>query len=284
MNNYRKKKNRIKIITIVILLIIVLIFTGYSLKKERNLTIVESTIKDITLFIQETLYAPIKYVKKQFEINKEKENIYKKYKYLQKEEDNIGQKNATIDELKKENRELKELLKIDNTLTDYDKINATTISRNLNYWNDKIIINKGKKDGIESKMAVITNSGLIGYVSDVSYNTSNVQLLTSKNLKTKISVKIELEDEKYANGILVGYDEKNKIYKIEGISYSGKINEDAIVTTTGLSDNFPSGIVIGKVKQTTTDNFDLGMLVEVVPIVNFDDINNIVVLKRKVEK
>ena len=284
MNNYKKRKNKGKIIIIVIIVIAILIFTGYSLKKERNLTIVESTIKDVTLFIQEVIYAPVKYIKEKVEISKEKENIYKKYKELQKEEDNINQKNATIDELKKENKELKDLLELKSTLTDYDKINASVISRNSGYWYNKIIINKGKKDGIKTRMAVITSSGLIGYISDVSYRTSNVQLLISKDLKTKISVKIEVEDGKYANGIMTGYDEKSKVYKIEGISYNGKINKDCLVTTTGLSDNFPSGIIIGKVKLTTTDNFDLGTIVEVTPIADFDNINNITVLKRKIEE
>ena len=71
------------------------------------------------------------------------------------------------------------------------------------------------------------------------------------------------------------------LYKIEGISYSGTIPEKAQVTTTGLSDNFPSGILIGYVNTTTTDNFDLGKIVEVIPSVNFDKISYVTILKRK---
>ena len=160
-------------------------------------------------------------------------------------------------------------------------VNATVVSRNVGYWYDKLTINKGKKDGIESKMAVVINNGIIGYISETSNFSSNVQLLTTKNLKNKISVKIDLGNGEYANGLLNEYDSEKGLYKIEGISYSGTIPEKAQVTTTGLSDNFPSGILIGYVNTTTTDNFDLGKIVEVIPSVDFDKISYVTILKRK---
>ena len=130
-------------------------------------------------------------------------------------------------------------------------------------------------------MAVVTNKGIVGYISETSNYTSNVQLLSVKNLKNKISVKIDLGDKKYANGILTGFNQQKKMYIIEGISYQGDIPTKAKVTTTGLSDSFPSGIIIGYVESTTTDNFDLGKIVEVKPSVDFDDINYVAVLARK---
>ena len=256
-------------------------FTGYSLKKERNLTFIESAIKDISVFISDTLYAPIKFFKDKIEVYKDKEDIYQKYKELQNAEEDIDQKNARIAELEKENQELKDSLELNDSLSEYETINATVVNRNVGYWYDKLTINKGKKDGIESKMAVVINNGIIGYISETSNFSSNVQLLTTKNLKNKISVKIDLGNGEYANGLLNEYDSEKSLYKIEGISYSGTIPEKAQVTTTGLSDNFPSGILIGYVNTTTTDNFDLGKIVEVIPSVDFDKISYVTILKRK---
>ncbi len=278
----RKKKAYIKYILIGIIILAALMFTGYSLKKERNLTFIESTIKDISVFISDTIYAPIKFFKDKIEVYKDKEDIYQKYKELRSAEEGIAQKNARIAELEKENKELKESLELRESLLDYDTINATVVNRNVGYWYDKLIINKGKKDGIEAKMAVVINNGIIGYISEVSNFSSNVQLLTTDNLKNKISVKVDLGNGEYANGLLIEYDSDKGLYKIEGISYSGTIPEKAVVTTTGLSDNFPSGILIGYVKETTTDNFDLGKIVEVIPSVDFDKISYVTVLKRKV--
>lgn len=282
MKGYRRKKRAyIKYILICIVILVALIFTGYSLKKERNLTFIESAIKDISVFISDTLYAPVKFFKDKIEVYKDKEDIYQKYKELQSAEDDIDKKNARIAELEKENKELKDSLELNESLSEYEVVNATVVSRNVGYWYDKLTINKGKKDGIESKMAVVINNGIIGYISETSNFSSNVQLLTTKNLKNKISVKIDLGNGEYANGLLNEYDSEKGLYKIEGISYSGTIPEKAQVTTTGLSDNFPSGILIGYVNATTTDNFDLGKIVEVIPSVDFDKISYVTILKRK---
>ena len=44
---------------------------------------------------------------------------------------------------------------------------------------------------------------------------------------------------------------------------------------------FPSGLIIGKVKKVTTDNFDLSKVALVKSPVNFDDLDYVTVLKRK---
>jgi len=286
MRGYRqdKRKSYIRFAIIFIVSISVVIFTGYSIKKERKLNVIEKTIKDIGVFIQETIYAPIKFTKDKIEVNKEKEEIYKKYKSLQQKSEKFEFNEARISELEKENKELKNMLEIKSSLTDYDIVNASIVSRDVGYWYDKIVINKGQKDGIEPRMAVIVNGGVIGYISEVSNHSSNVQLLTTKTLKNKVSVKIDLGKGKSANGLLIGYDSKKNVYNIEGISYSGNIPQKAMVTTTGLGDNFPSGIIIGYVNNTTTDNFDLGKIVEVSPAVDFENLSNVMVLKRKVDK
>ena len=47
-----------------------------------------------------------------------------------------------------------------------------------------------------------------------------------------------------------------------------------------MGDSFPSGIVVGKVKQVTTDNFDLAKTVEVTSSVDYDDLSFVTILKR----
>ena len=44
---------------------------------------------------------------------------------------------------------------------------------------------------------------------------------------------------------------------------------------------FPSGLMVGKVKDVTTDNFDLSKVVEVEASVDFNDLDYVTVLKRK---
>jgi len=182
--------------------------------------------------------------------------------------------------LQKEITELKSILELNATLSEYTYINATAINRNIGYWYNNITIDKGSKNGIKKGDAVITSNGLIGKITSVSNFSSTVKLLTSDEISNKISVKINSNDE-YLYGLLIGYDKEYNIYKIEGITNSDNIKEGDLVTTTGLTDYFPSGILIGKVSRLVKDEYDLNSIVEVTPTVNFEDINIVTVLNRK---
>lgn len=279
---YKKKKidkRNIFIISIVVMLILVA-FIIYILKKDRNLTPVEKVIKDACLTVSNIFYKPVSFVKDKINENSEKKNIYKKYKELEEKYNSINFDSAKIKELEKENKELKELLDLENTLLDYEKINASVINRNVDYWYDTITIDKGELSGVEKGMAVVTNDGLIGKVINTSYLYSTIKLITSDELGQKISVKINISDDTYVYGLLTSYDKDEKAFVIEGISENVNLNEGNLVTTTGMSSIFPSGILIGKVKKVTKDNFDLTMLVLVDASYNVDNISYVSVLKR----
>ena len=173
---------------------------------------------------------------------------------------------------------MKKTLDLNNTLVEYDYINATVISKDVNNL-EYIIIDKGENDGIKVDYPVVLKEGLIGKVISTSLYTSTVRLLTANNSNDKISVKIKSGDE-YIYGLLNGYS--NNKYKIEGISYNKNIELSSIVTTTGLGELFPAGIVIGKVTGISTDQFDLSYIIEVEPLVDFNDFNYVTILKRDV--
>ena len=81
-------------------------------------------------------------------------------------------------------------------------------------------------------------------------------------MSDKISVKIKTKDD-YVYGLISMYDSKTNTYTVEGISENEEITEGADVVTTGMGTVFPSGLMIGKVKKVTTDNFDLSKVAEV---------------------
>ena len=96
----------------------------------------------------------------------------------------------------------------------------------------------------------------------------------------KISVNI-LSDGKRLTGIINKYDYSTGFLEIEGISNTDKVTVGDVVYTSGLGGVFPSGILIGKVSEITTDVYDLAKIINVTPSANFDDINYVTVLKRK---
>lgn len=282
---YKKKKidkKNIYIISIIVILVFVSSII-YILKKDRNLNPFEKVIKDTCLTISSTFYKPVTFIKNKINEAHEKKKIYKKYKVLEEKYNATNFDSAKMKELEKENNELKKLLELKDTLSEYQKINATVVNRDVGYWYDTITIDKGESSGIEKGMAVVTNEGLIGKVVNTSYLYSTVKLLTSDELGQKVSVKISLDDNNYVYGLLSSYDQDEKSFVIEGISENVDIKEGAMVTTTGMSSIFPSGILIGYIKGVKKDNFDLTMLALAKASYNVDNITYVSVLKRNSE-
>ena len=279
----KRKNNKLKYIVLIIVSFAILLgISSYTIDDDKDLNFFEKAIKDTTTFIQKIFYAPIKYIKDELEVFNEKQDLYEKYTKLKEKVEKTDLYYAQIEELQKEVTELKSTLELNSTLSEYTYINATAVNRNIGYWYNNLTIDKGSKNGIKKGDAVITSNGLIGKVTNVSNFSSTVKLLTSDEISNKISIKINCNNE-YLYGLLIGYDKENNIYKVEGITNSQNIKEGDLVTTTGLTDYFPSGILIGKVSNIVKDEYDLNSIVEVTPSVNFEDISIVTVLNRKAE-
>lgn len=283
---YKKKKKfeKKKIIIICTLVFCLIIgFIANVMTTSRNLTVFEKAIKDSILTIEKTVRYPFDYIGKKINDGKEKKKMYEEYQNLKKQLEETSGLTIKNQELEKQIKELQELLDIKNILSDYVYTNATVIHRDLEYWQDTITIDKGEQDGITVDMPVVVKDGLIGKVVQTTTFTSTVRLLTANNASDRISVKIDYQ-EAYAYGILSKYNTKEGNYTIEGISQNIEIEEGALVTTTGMGDLFPAGIVIGKVSGIATDNFDLAKVLQVDTDVDFNNLTFVTVLKRNDKK
>lgn len=180
--------------------------------------------------------------------------------------------NTYESELVDENKELKDLMNIKLSLSDYEKEYATVIERNNSYWLSEITINKGMIDGITLNSPVITKSGLIGRISSLSLTTSTVKLITENNSSIPVTVNKK-------NKLLTALNDK---VIIRGINDKDKIKVGDTVTTNGLSSNFPKGILIGKISKITKENNNVGYIAEVEISKEINDLRFVAVLKRKI--
>lgn len=273
---------RYLLIIIVVIIAILLVVLAISLKKERNLNPIEKTIKDVGTFVVKIAKSPVDLIKNYMKESKEKEEIYIKYKELKEKSDSIDSVIAANENLEDEIKKLKETLKLNTVLSDQVLVNATVVHRNIGYYYEEITIDKGSKDGIEKDMAVVTSKGLVGRTSKVSSHSCTVVLIANDNMNNKVSVKIKTNED-YVYGLISKYDSKKNTYTVEGISQNIEIPNDADVVTTGMGNVFPSGLLVGKVTRTTSDNFDLSKVLEVKSSVDYNDLDYVTVIKRKSE-
>lgn len=276
----RNIKTKHILITIIIIIIIILAIFSFTLKEDRQLNKFESLIKDTTTSIQKVIFYPFTWIFDKIDDYKELVNIREKYQELLPEVDRIDSLMTENIELRKQLESMKEELSIDYTINDYEFLNATVINRNISYWYNTITIDKGSYNGVEVDMVVVNSDGLIGKVVSTTTFTSDVKLLTTSDTNNKISVAISNGKNKLY-GLIKDYNYNSNYLEVEGISNTESVSVGDYVYTSGLGGVFPSGILIGKVEEITTDEYDLAKIINVALVADFDNINYVAILKRK---
>lgn len=268
---YKKRKIEVRYMVFFLLIGIMLVLGGlfYALNEDRSLTFIEKGIKDAGLFIQKIIYKPIEFITLK---TTDKEEKTSEYETLE----------AKYNEVNKELKEMESLLELNASLSEGTYVNAVSITRNIDYWYQSVSLDKGSKNNVRKGDAVVNAKGLVGYIDSVANYSSTMKLLTAENLNHKISVKIEVGDS-YVFGLLTYYDSEKNRFEIEGISENTGIPKDSLVTTTGLGNTFPAGLVIGRVDSVSLDHFELAKTVYVKPSTDFNDISYVTIIRRESE-
>jgi rod shape-determining protein MreC len=267
-----------RLIILLVSIIVLVALIGFSLRERSKLSWPEQFVKDTTGWVQSLVSKPTHFVAGFFENLQDLQNTYDENKELKSRIENLVNLEAQVQELKNDNEELRDILGEKKTLRDFKPLPATVIGRNPDRWHEMIIIDKGKLNGIEKNMAVVTATGLIGKVKNVTQFSSTVQLLSAMDPKNRISAVVQGKKDVY--GFVQGFDDKQKLLLIKAIPSGSKIEKGQTVITSGLGGVFPKGLMIGKVVDVKPDQYGLNQTALVKPGANFYDIENVVVIKR----
>jgi rod shape-determining protein MreC len=267
-----------RLIILLVSIIVLVALIGFSLRERSKLSWPEQFVKDTTGWVQSLVSKPTHFVAGFFENLQDLQNTYGENKELKSRIENLVNLEAQVQELKNDNEELRDILGEKKTLRDFKPLPATVIGRNPDRWHEMIIIDKGKLNGIEKNMAVVTATGLIGKVKNVTQFSSTVQLLSAMDPKNRISAVVQGKKDVY--GFVQGFDDKQKLLLIKAIPSGSKIEKGQTVITSGLGGVFPKGLMIGKVVDVKPDQYGLNQTALVKPGANFYDIENVIVIKR----
>ena len=198
--------------------------------------------------------------------------------------------NKKIDELTQENTKLmadngelarlRELYKLDESYSDYEKVGARVVAKDSTKWFSTFTIDKGSDDGIAVDMNVIGYGGLIGIVTDVGKNYANVRSIiddisrvSAMSLRTASLCRVDGNLELYNDGRLILKDVKS----------DADISEGDMIVTSNVSTKYLPNILIGYARDLKEDSSRLTKSGYIIPIVNFDTISEVLVITKKKE-
>jgi len=220
--------------------------------------------------------------------------------WLSKQADNLEQLSEVMaenDELKKKVEELtvelntikleryelenlRELYDLDKKYPSYEKVAANVIGKDAGNWFSTFTIDKGTNDGIEVNMNVMAGSGLVGIVSDVGPNYAKVKAIISDTSSVSGMV-LTTSDNIIVNGSLQKMTE-NLTIEFSGLNdRENKVQVGDPVVTSYVSYDYQQGILIGYIREITTDANNLTRSGTITPAVDFEHIEEVLVILNK---
>lgn len=193
---------------------------------------------------------------------------------LQAEVDRLTEELLQAQEAVRQNEFYKEFLELKEHNPDFQMEPATKIDGdNLDPYRG-FIIDKGSINGIAQYDPVITASGLIGYVSEVSLSYSKVTTLLSADMK------VGGMDKRTADvGVISGSYElaRQGFCRIYNLPRTSSVTLGDYIVTSG-GGIFPSGLLIGKIEQVRAEENNTSIYAIVKPSVDMSDIREVMVL------
>ena len=127
--------------------------------------------------------------------------------------------------------------------------NAKVISNNLSSFKNRLVINKGIKDGLKTEMGVISSDGIVGIIDNTTKRYSSIMSIL--NIEMKINAKVK-RTEHFGTLEWDGFDTRH--LTLNDISETAKIKVGDSIITGGMSLIFPEGINIGTVSKIINQN------------------------------
>lgn len=159
----------------------------------------------------------------------------------------------------------------------YKTITAQVVSKSITQLSNYMLINKGAVDGVKVDCGVVSPQGVVGVVCVVSEHFAVV--LPLLNPKSRLSCKV-LRSNHFGSLVWDGRDVEYA--NLEELPRHVDFQKGDTIVTSGFSDLFPAGIVVGTVedfRKQHDDNFyslrvklatDFRSIANVRVIVNFD--------------
>ncbi len=127
-------------------------------------------------------------------------------------------------------------------LANYDLIPALVCSNSVAQRDNVILINRGKEDGVMPQQAVVSGTGVVGIVANVSRNYS----LVIPVLNSRSSISCRIRGSEYF-GYLHWKGGNPLVAQLDDVPAHSRVKEGDVVETSGFSNIFPEGLFVGKV-------------------------------------
>ena len=215
----------------------------------------------------------------------DKQAYYKDIKALEAENAALKKTIAEMEETvrqaqadRDENELLRQMLDLRAQRRDLTDLEAAHITEHsVTNWASSLTLNKGTAHGVETGDSVIDATGkLVGVISEAGYNWSTV--LTTVDTDTSLGARVfRTKDLGLVQGDFALMGEE--LLRLDYLPSDSNLLTGDLVETSGLGGFYPSGLVVGYVKEVRMDDSGASSYAILTPAVDFDALTEVFVIK-----
>lgn len=273
MPQFFKQQTLVIVILLAILLIALVIFTSGQREK---LSAIEGVVGEIVTPVQGIMYRIATAVSDFFQSIEERRNLAEQYEALKEKVALLEQQQLEMDEIKRQNERLKALLGFKEERKQFIVEGVRITGKNPGNWFNTLTIDKGSDQGIKVNMAVVTDKGLIGRVTDVGKDWSKVRTIVDG--QSSVSAIIERTRD---NGMVKGNHTltyEDGLCRMINLPLDSDVVIGDRVITSGLGEIFPKGIYIGEVIDVVYERRDMYKTAIIKPGADFQRLEEVLVI------
>ncbi len=204
------------------------------------------------------------------------QDMQKKNEELQEKVDTLTIDNTRLRQDQYELERLRELYKLDENYSDYEKIGAHVIANNGTSWFNDFTIDKGTNDGIKVNCNVMAGSGLVGIVIEAGPDYARVRSIID-DASNVSAMLLSTSDTCMVRGDLkLMNDGRLRFEKLANNDNAAEAGEQ--VVTSHISSRFVQGLLIGYISEVSVDSNNLTRSGYITPAVDFSKLQEVLVI------
>ncbi len=195
---------------------------------------------------------------------------------LQEKVDELTTENTRLTQETYELDRLRELYKLDENYSDYDKIGARVVASNGTNWFSTFTIDKGSNDGIQVNCNVLAGSGLVGIVTEVGPDYAQVRTIVDDSSNVSAMMLSTSDTCVVVGDLSLADDGRLRFEKLANNDHEIEVGEE--VVTSYISNRYLQGLFIGYVSEIEVDANNLTRSGYITPAVDFSNLQEVLVI------
>lgn len=194
---------------------------------------------------------------------------------LKKQIEELNKKLVNYYTYQQENAQLKKFLELKNENPDFKPVSAAVIGRDPNDLFSNFQIDKGTYSGVKINDPVITDGGVVGWISSVSPSYSRVTTILSPDTQISAIDKVNRDSGVISSSIKLA---DRGVVKLGYLTADTTVKEGDLIVTNGLGGVYPRDLPIGTVTKVANEEYDVSLYAEVKPFADVKTVRDVMVI------